>query len=155
MFCIYIIWFSGYCPTEANRQMWKLQWLLDSSTVCKCSVNQIIRTSPQQTRRMPDCIDETCYLLTAFLPRDAYAYRGLCRGKMSVRSSVCPLHADILPKRLETAWQLIFLLLNSLFMLCYAFNLLIAFDRLLLKGLLTYLLKGKGKGKCIYIARFL
>ena len=33
-----------------------------------------------------------------------------------------------------------FLVLNSLFMLCYAFNLLMAFDRLLLKGLLTYLL---------------
>jgi len=29
---------------------------------------------------------------------------------------------------------------DSLLMLCYAFNLLIAFDRLLLKGLLTYLL---------------
>jgi len=33
-----------------------------------------------------------------------------------------------------------FLVLNSLFMLCYAFSLLMAFDRLLLKGLLTYLL---------------
>jgi len=29
---------------------------------------------------------------------------------------------------------------DSLLMLCYAFNLLMAFDRLLLKGLLTYLL---------------
>jgi len=35
---------------------------------------------------------------------------------------------------------LFFLVLISLFMLCYAFNLLMAFDRLLLKGLLTYLL---------------
>ena len=34
----------------------------------------------------------------------------------------------------------IFLNFDSLFMLCYAFNLLMAFDRLLLKGLLTYLL---------------
>jgi len=34
----------------------------------------------------------------------------------------------------------IFLVLVSLLMLCYAFNLLMAFDRLLLKGLLTYLL---------------
>ena len=33
-----------------------------------------------------------------------------------------------------------FLVLNSLFMLCFASNLLMAFDRLLLKRLLTYLL---------------
>ena len=34
---------------------------------------------------------------------------------------------------------LFFLNFYSLLMLCYAFNLLMAFDRLLLKGLLTYL----------------
>jgi len=28
------------------------------------------------------------YLLIKFLPHDAYAWRGLCRGKMSVRLSV-------------------------------------------------------------------
>ena len=33
-----------------------------------------------------------------------------------------------------------FLNFDSLLMLCYAFNLLMAFNRLLLKGLLTYLL---------------
>ena len=37
----------------------------------------------------------------------------------------------------------LFLVLTSPFMLCYAFNLLMAFDRLLLKGLLTYLLMVK------------
>jgi len=37
------------------------------------------------------------------------------------------------------AFFCIFLVLNSLLMLCYAFNLLMAFDRLLLKGLLTLL----------------
>ena len=34
----------------------------------------------------------------------------------------------------------VFFNFDSLLMLCYAFNLLMAFDRLLLKGLLTYLL---------------
>jgi len=34
----------------------------------------------------------------------------------------------------------IFLVLIFLFMLCYALNLLMAFNRLLLEGLLTYLL---------------
>jgi len=38
------------------------------------------------------------------LPRDAYAHRGLCRRKMSVRlcvcPSVCPSHAGILSKQL-------------------------------------------------------
>jgi len=36
-----------------------------------------------------------------FLPRDRYAQRGLCRGKMSVRLSVRPSHAGILLKRLN------------------------------------------------------
>ena len=39
---------------------------------------------------------------------------------------------------MDVRWYCIFLVLISLLMLCYAFNLLMAFDRLLLKGLLTY-----------------
>jgi len=35
-----------------------------------------------------------CIGMQPFLPRDAYAYRGLCRGKMSVRPSVC--HTPVL-----------------------------------------------------------
>ena len=38
-----------------------------------------------------------------------------------------------------TYGDIVFLVLISPLMLCYAFNLLMAFDRLLLKGLLTYL----------------
>jgi len=38
---------------------------------------------------------------TGFLPRDAYAYSGLSRGKMSVCPSVC--HAGIESKRLYIA----------------------------------------------------
>jgi len=41
---------------------------------------------------------------------------------------------------MDVGWHCIFLVLISLLMLCYDFNLLMAFDRLLLKGLLTYLL---------------
>jgi len=43
---------------------------------------------------------------------------------------------------LDVWWHCIFCIfyLDSLLMLCYAFNLLMAFDRLLLNGLLTYLL---------------
>ena len=36
-----------------------------------------------------------------FLPRDAHAYRGLCRGKMSVCLSVCLSHARILSEQLH------------------------------------------------------
>jgi len=36
--------------------------------------------------------------------------------------------------------DIVFFNFDSLLMLCYAFNLLMAFDRLLLNGLLTYLL---------------
>ena len=40
-----------------------------------------------------------------FLPRDAYAYRGLCCGKMSVRLSVRLTHAGIESKRLYISSQ--------------------------------------------------
>ena len=45
-----------------------------------------------------------------------------------------------------------FFVLISLLMLCYAVNLLMAFDRLLLKGLLTYLLTYDrlNVGSCLY-----
>jgi len=38
------------------------------------------------------------YKVLLFLPRDAYAQRELCLGKMSVCPSVCPLHVGIVSK---------------------------------------------------------
>ena len=68
-------------------------------------LNSTVQSLHETSRRCSDNIINDCKMITissVFTAR-CYALRGLCRRKMSVRPSVCPLHAGILSKRLHIA----------------------------------------------------